>query len=304
MSDPRRGSAVGHVFLVGLASIPLAFFSPAPSADGWKIPGAPLENASAVSSAPPAAVQPNLAVFSEGERLEYEVSYLAIKLGSIVTRVLDIDTLRDRILYRTDCFIRTYKGVPFVTMRTRFQSTITDSISSASFSTKEWIADTTHKYINYTYHRGTGNVYISERIGNRPVPQNYDTLSLEGKRWQDGLSLFFYARVFAHIHASVHAPVLIYRSKANTYIRFGVENEAQEIDAVNYPVSTVKLDGETGFTGIFGLTGGFEGWFSRDRAAIPITAKMHVIIGSVRVELIKWNRKDWSPPRIAGRMGR
>ena len=192
MKGLKRGSALGHAFLIGLAAIPLVSFAPSPFHADLR------PEHSAVMS-----VQPNLGVFEEGERLEYEVSYLTIKLGSIVTRVLDVDTTRTGILFKTDCLIRSYKGVPFVTLHTRFQSTISDSISSVSFSTKEWIADTTHKYINYLYARKTGTLYISERIGNRPVPENYDTLALEGKRWQDGLSLFFFARAFAHLHGRI-----------------------------------------------------------------------------------------------------
>jgi hypothetical protein len=91
----------------------------------------------------------------------------------------------------------------------------------------------------------------------------------------------------------------MYRSKATTSIRFGVERDEVDIDAVKHDIRVMKLEGETGFTGIFGLTGGFEGWFSDDEASVPIVAKMHVLIGSVRIELIKWKRAGWKPPRAA-----
>jgi hypothetical protein len=70
-----------------------------------------------------------------------------------------------------------------------------------------------------------------------------------------------------------------------------------EIDAVKYPVETIEFDGRADFVGIFGLTGGFSGWFSNDEAAVPIIAKMKVILGSIRLELVKWNRPGWVPPR-------
>jgi hypothetical protein len=73
-----------------------------------------------------------------------------------------------------------------------------------------------------------------------------------------------------------------------------------EIDAVEYPIDTIEFDGRAEFVGIFGLTGGFSGWFSNDEAAIPIVAKMKVILGSVRVELKRWNRPGWVPPRAVG----
>jgi hypothetical protein len=44
------------------------------------------------------------------------------------------------------------------------------------------------------------------------------------------------------------------------------------------------------------LTGYFQGWFSNDETFIPIVAEMKVIIGNVKLELVKWNRKGWNPP--------
>jgi hypothetical protein len=69
---------------------------------------------------------------------------------------------------------------------------------------------------------------------------------------------------------------------------------------VDYPVDVVHFDGNMDFVGIFGLTGGFEGWFSNDEARVPILAKMKVLIGSVTVELMKWTRPGWNPPRGKG----
>jgi hypothetical protein len=71
----------------------------------------------------------------------------------------------------------------------------------------------------------------------------------------------------------------------------------EEVDAIKYPVDVVHFEGEAGFVGIFGLTGGFEGWFSNDAAQVPILARMKVILGSVKIELIKWKRAGWTPPR-------
>jgi hypothetical protein len=166
-----------------------------------------------------------------------------------------------------------------------------------SFSTKERVKDTLNKYINYTFLKNRDAVAITDRIGNDIVRERLDTLSLDGKRWQDGLSILFYARAHAHQRYTDYGPALIYLQMAPPLINFGVKPEAVDFDAVKYPVETWKLDGETGFTGIFGLTGGFEGWFSKDGAAVPIYAKMHVILGSVRLELISWKKPGWNPPR-------
>lgn len=240
---------------------------------------------------------PYLGYFQVGEEMTYEVSYLLLRLGTIKTKVAAIDKVNGKPQFKIEAHIRSYKGIPFTTISTIFQSTMNSHAYSESFGTREWYQDTTHKYINYTYNRKKDVVYISERIGDKKNMLNYDTLKLENKRYQDGLSLLFYARsnVFAKHEEKV--PTLVYRTKADTYIRFGRERTSVEISAVDYPIDVIKLDGEAGFTGIFGLTGGFKGWFSADSACVPIFAQMRVIVGNVNIELIKWKRPGWNPPK-------
>jgi hypothetical protein len=86
----------------------------------------------------------------------------------------------------------------------------------------------------------------------------------------------------------------------STFLNFKREHTSVEVDAIDYPVDVIGFDGHADFVGIFGLTGGFEGWFSNDEARVPILAKMKVLIGSVTIELMKWSRPGWSPPRAKG----
>ena len=232
-----------------------------------------------------------------GEELTYEVSYLSIALGTIKSKVKSIELVHGKPQYKVEVHIRSYDGIPFTTISTMFQSTMTSKLVSTSFSTREWYKDTIHKYINYTFDQKKDVVYVSERYGEKEIRQNYDTLKLDDKDWQDGCSLLFYARGNIFSKKKEHVPTLMYRSKADTYIQFGVERTSMEIDAVDYPVDVFKLEGDANFTGIFGLTGGFRGYFSADSACVPIFAQMKVIVGNVNLELIKWKRTDWKPPR-------
>lgn len=250
-----------------------------------------------IAADPAPAAPPYTGFFVAGEELTYEVSYLLFKLGTITIRVPSVERSPRGAQFRTEALIKTYKGIPFMHLLTLFQSTINDQMASTSFANREYYKDTTWKYIHYAFDRKKDLLYISERIGDKRIPQNCDTLKLEGKQWQDGLSLFFRARSRVAERAEEHVPVLIYRTKADTYIRYGRERGSADIDAVDYPVGVDKLEGELGFTGIFGLTGGFTGWFSADSARVPIVAKMKVYIGNVNIELIKWKRPGWSPPR-------
>ncbi len=287
ISRLKRGFAWNHVsFFSALILLLCVTVASAPAQQGGS-------RRSSHSSAP------NLAVFQKGEELVYEVSYLGIELGTIRSRVVSVDSTRGKLRIGLEGFVRTYSGVPFVTLNTLFRSVLGDSLQSVAFRNREYIRnDTVFKLIEYRYSTRDDAVYISETLNDRPGWKRSDTLDLEGKLWQDGLSLLFYARAFAHTRGTHRVPVLMYRDKATTTIRFGVEREDEDIDAFDEDVRTIKLEGETGFTGIFGLTGGFEGWFSDDVAAVPISAKMHVLIGSVRIELLRWKRRHWKPPLV------
>jgi hypothetical protein len=69
------------------------------------------------------------------------------------------------------------------------------------------------------------------------------------------------------------------------------------VDAADYDIECVRLDSETNFIGIFGLTGYFVGWFTNDEASIPVVANMKVIIGNIKLKLVKWKREGWMPPK-------
>ncbi len=235
--------------------------------------------------------------FQVGEELTYEVSYLSIALGTIVSKVTAIDKVNGIPQYKIEAHIRSYKGIPFTTISTIFQSSMSSTLHSISFSTREWYKDTTHKYIHYSYDQKKDLVYISERLGNEKIVEHYDTIKLDRKKYQDGCSLLFYARAHTFAYKEESVPTLVYRSKADTYIRSGIERTSIDIDAVDYPVDVMKLEGDAHFTGIFGLTGGFKGYFSADSACVPIFAQMKVLVGSVNIELIKWKRPGWQPPK-------
>ncbi len=257
------------------------------------LPGAALQSAGEDTLRAPDGL------FQVGEELVYEVSYLFIDLGTITARVVAIDTVDENIYYKTTCKIQSYDGVPFVSLLTIFESTMDQHLRSVSFSAREPVEDTTWKYITYTYDFSNDVVYIMDRIGDKIVKERVDTVALKHRQYQDGLSILYFARAFAGRSFSLDVPTLIYHDTSFTRINFDRGRTSMKIDALDYPVDVVKVDGEAGFTGIFGLTGGFRGWFSNDEARVPIYAKLHVLIGNVDVELIQWSRKNWTPPKYS-----
>ena len=237
-------------------------------------------------------------MFFVGEELVYEVSYSIFALGTVKVQILDTMSKNGATLYQAKAFIDSYNGVPFVSLHYVFYSEIDPAYFSHYFmglDTKK--ADAT-SYADYGFDYTRNVVHIKKGIRQKPEKDQAedDTIS---SAYQDGLSLYYYARGNVHSKRTENVPTFVSEKKVNTYINFMNKKTTSEIDAVKYPIDTIEFDGRADFIGVFGLTGGFTGWFSNDEAAVPIVANMKVILGSIRVELIRWNRPGWIPPRAS-----
>jgi hypothetical protein len=229
-----------------------------------------------------------------GEELLYEVSFLGIKLGTIRVITESNENLNNRPIYKAKAFIDSYEGIPFVDLHAVFNSWFDPSVTyshkfSASMKEKDyWLFDQT------LYEYDKQQIVIekfkkNEKYFSRKIKTN--------KKWNDGLSIFFLAREFTKSGKSIKIPTVMDKDTVYTYINFHGRRENVEIKSIGYPVRTVTFNGKAEWTGIYGLTGYFEGWFSDDEASVPIKAKMNVYIGSINIELIKWTRPGWKPPR-------
>jgi hypothetical protein len=235
--------------------------------------------------------------FVEGEELVYNVRYTFINLGQVRIKTVSRTNLDGHQSVFTRAFIDSYKGVPFVDLHAVFESAIDTACFSRYFMGKvkqDAVWDFSRYHFEYDRNR-----VIMERGQQDTVVSKMDTTDINGP-YQDGLSLFFYARSLLFSGKAVVVPTLIKEQKSATHIDFGSTSTSAEIDAVDYPIDVVHFDGKMDFVGIFGLTGGFEGWFSNDNARVPILAKMKVLIGSVTIELMEWKRPGWNPPKAKG----
>jgi hypothetical protein len=126
---------------------------------------------------------------------------------------------------------------------------------------------------------------------------------------QDGLSILYFTRYIVRENRLLHTtgygrapdeirvPTVVYGKEGITRFTLAKEPEYVEMAAVkNRKVRTIPFDGRAEFKGLFGLNGDFQGWCTDDAASVPVRAELKVILGSVRVELIWWRRRGWSPP--------
>lgn len=235
-------------------------------------------------------------MFFVGEELTYEVSYSFISLGTVKVQILGTIAKEGAMLYQAKAFMDSYNGVPFVDLHYVFYSEIDPEYYSHFFSGLNTRDPKNTPYSDYVFDYGQNRVSTEEGI------RQFREKSLKGTDtissfYQDGLSLLYFARGNVHSRSTTNVPTFVNEKKVNTYINFMNRKTSSEISAINYPIRTIEFDGRAEFVGVFGLTGGFTGWFSDDSAAVPIMAKMEVIIGSVRLELKRWNRPGWVPPR-------
>lgn len=233
-----------------------------------------------------------------GEELEYKVSYLFFNLGKIRIRVVGAERKNDRVVYKTEALIDS--NMPIIAdLHIRFESELDEDIYSYWWVAEDSTSDEILvRRIAFDYDQRRVVVDRGRRLPGAPyAAEEVDTIPVD-VRCQDGLSLFFYARQNVRQKKEDNVPTFIDTAQVNTYINFMNEPDGVDIDAVDYDVEVVEFDGRADFVGVFGLTGGFEGAFSNDSARVPIRAYMNVILGSIKVELTKWNRPGWVPPRF------
>jgi len=230
-----------------------------------------------------------------GEELNYVVSYSFIILGEVKIRVKDKKTINGRNYYNAIAYIDSYDGIPFVNLHQIYESKVNQDYYSDFF---RGIVKG-EEYTTYTeYYFDYSDSKIRIKKGKfSPRELWVDSTTSVEKQFHDGLSIFFFARMLSGKKNSMLLPCLVNEQKVHTKINFYDNIIPVSIDAINYNVECVRLDGEMDFISIFGLTGYFEGWFSNDEASIPIVANMKVLIGNITLELKSWKREGWTPPK-------
>lgn len=235
-----------------------------------------------------------------GEDLLYEVSWWIFKLGQIRVKTLESKIRDGKVRHTAAVFIDSYRGLPFVDVHAINYTEMDSAFNSLGFRSVEKQNDE-WQVTNYHYDLPEKTLVIEETwqkdLQSTPyAPSTFDTLKIEQDWFQDGLSLLYYTRENARSRRTVRIPTIIYGTTGTTLFQFTNRRTTLAIEASKDPIRAVEFEGKAGFRGLFGLTGEFQGWVSDDVAAVPIKAKMKVILGSVNIELKEWERSAWTPP--------
>lgn len=227
-----------------------------------------------------------------GEDLTYVVKYAFLNLGEVRFRVLEKTKINNATVYKTTANIDSYPDLPFLSLHQIYESYIDSSLFPKKFYARIFGDDTV--FVDYNF-IGESEIDIQKgRIGGAKLW--LDTTVFINHRTQDGLSILFYARMNFGKNQNLVLPCFVNEKEEEANLNYYNESVQVSIDSVNYEIDCRYLDGYTDFVSVYGLTGNFEGWFSNDSYSVPIRAKMNVIIGSINLELIKWNKKIWNPP--------
>ncbi len=231
-----------------------------------------------------------------GEELKYVVYYGFIQLGEVNLKLNTISENGNEQIVRASCEMRSYSGIPFVDLNSKFESDMIykdGEIYSKEFRATDRKEDGIVE-IRYSFMYDSGYVYVLKKY--KGVVEIDEKIKFDKNlKFQDGLSLFYQARLNSFKPESRLVPVFMNESETSVNYFFSTKPEEIDVEKFDKKVFCLKCSGTSNFVGVFGLTGEFAGWFSKDYARIPVSAQMNVMVGNINLELESYKRKDWQP---------
>lgn len=234
-------------------------------------------------------------IMEVGEELYYKVYYGFLTLGEVKVRISDYD--KKNSIYTAIASMKSYEGIPFVNIDYIFESTIykvKDSIYSKKFFSTEFKeGNLTHLEYIFDYN---GGVIKCKKDHNWNVDFEKEVKNDQKKKYQDGLSMFYHARINSLVNRNYIVPVFVNEEESTISYSFNMNKDVISLDISDYDISAIKIMGKIHFVGVYGLTGEFMAWLSDDEYRIPLKAKFGVTIGNITLELVRYQRRDWKPP--------
>ena len=239
-------------------------------------------------------------ILDVGEELNYRAYFGFIKLGEVKFKITSSYSEDNKNIYNAMATIKSYEGIPFVYVNFIFETTMekeTDGLFSQKFYSTEFKEDKSLTRIEYKF-KYNDKVISVKRETDGNVENEKKIVIDENTRYQDGLSIFYHARLQSLSNKNYITPVYINERESSVRYSFNINKDVVSSDLTEYDVSVIKIAGVADFVGIFGLTGEFVGWFSDDNSRVPVKAQFNVKIGSISLELYSYKKKNWKPPKF------
>lgn len=235
-------------------------------------------------------------VFQQGERLTYVAYYGFIALGEFTSEVVSVRDSAGLKIVKAVCEMKSYSGIPLVTVNSRYETEMIfdgRDVHSRFFTSVDYRdEDKFESYYSFDYVRG---IVKMRGIRNGTVevdrPEEFD----KNLRFQDGLSLFYQARLSSYSAENQMIPVFMNMAQTSVSYFFSSKKVDIEVDVLEKDLQALRCEGNAKFKAILGLTGEFEGWFSNDKARVPLEAQLNITLGSISLELKSFSRNGWNP---------
>jgi hypothetical protein len=250
-------------------------------------------------------VYPQSKVLDVGEELVYRVYFGFIKLGEVNVKMSNKTTSGGQTVYYAIASIKSYDGIPFVSLNYKFQSEMISKKSdfySQYFNSTEFkkkSAEARYNSVSRTdYNFDHENEFIKVKKETDMEVERDDTVKFEKlPKFQDGLSMYYNARIGSLKPKLYKVPVYMNEEESSVNYSFNMNEDVVSTDCADYDIAVIKIEGVALFKGLFGLTGEFTGWLSNDDYRVPIKANFNVVIGKISMELVSYKKTGWTPPK-------
>ncbi len=180
-----------------------------------------------------------------GEELEYEVSFLGIKLGTIKMITEATQTLNGKTVYKMKAYIDSRPGIPFVDLHSVYESWMDNSATySHQFAANTKQSENSWMYDKYVFDYDH-TVIQMEKFEDKKLKSKKSITT--PKKWNDGCSLFFTARQLLFAKKSIKIPTVVQEDTVFTTIAFSgrmkIFPSMQSIIRSKRRTSTVKQIG-------------------------------------------------------------
>jgi hypothetical protein len=243
-------------------------------------------------------------VIEVGEMLRYKVYFGFIPLGEVEFKINKTYTEDKKEHITAKAQIKSLKDIPFVDVDYIFESVMIKEkeddqsrIYSEKFNSSEFKNKAIHA-TSYDFNYKERFIQVTKDVDGMNV-EEFTKVSIDSNTYfQDGLSIFYDARLHSFSNRNFNVPVYINEQISSVKYSFNINKDIVSVGKIDYDISAIKIAGVADFIGVFGLTGEFVGWLSDDEARIPIKANFNVQIGSISLELHSYKRTGWNPPRF------
>ena len=226
--------------------------------------------------------------FSDDEYLKYQVKWGPIRLGTI--EIFQKQSLTSQASsYQIEMHARS-ENLPFIDV-----FFINKGILNPTHPTLQDFELTVGKEMtnksHYTYNPEKRVVYLETRESDIIVRQDSVLIAEE---IYDALGIFMMMRCLSSSGFKVTLQNIVDFNVKTTEINFSGNQKNVKVAGFEKSVSALQFSGKANWEGKAwaGVTGNFTGWISDDLAAIPLKVQIKIFLGSITLELEKYQRPD------------